>query len=377
MIQRTKFYSWKIGSLAKGCQLCVQGRKTVLFITGLCSTKCFYCPISDLKLNKDVIYANEWPVNGVKQLIEEIRLCSSKGVGITGGDPLVRIDRTVQYIKALKKAFGRKFHVHLYTPLTLVTEKNLEKLCRAGLDEIRLHPDLYDDKNWSRLKLASKYKWDIGVEIPLIPGRERMTRKMIDYIAAIKEIKFLNLNELEISDTNANHLVDRGFVPKDRISYGVKGSGELGMKLLKYINARKLKLNVHYCTTTLKDKVQLANRIKLRAKNVAEKYDKVTGEGILIRGAVYLPELKPGFGYRKKVAETKNKAKIIRRLEKIRQELKNKYKINSSMMGVDSKRLRILTSEAIARKIKEKNLATAVVREYPTYDLFEVEIELL
>ena len=94
-------------------------------------------------------------------------------------------------------------------------------------------------------------------------------------------------------------------------------------------------------------------------------------------GRFYLPELKPGFGYRKKVAETKNKAKIIRKLEKIGQELKNKYKINSSMMGVDSKRLRILTSEAIARKIKEKNLATAVVREYPTYDLFEVEIELL
>jgi pyruvate formate-lyase activating enzyme-like uncharacterized protein len=349
----------------------------VLFITGLCSTKCFYCPISDLKLNKDVIYANEWPVNGVKQLIEEIRLCSSKGVGITGGDPLVRLDRTVQYIRQLKKAFGRKFHIHLYTPLTLVSETNLGKLYRAGLDEIRFHPDLYSSSLWGRLKLASKYKWDIGVEIPLIPGREKMTRKMIDYIATIKEIKFLNLNELEISDTNANHLVERGFVPKDRISYGVKGSSELGLKLLKYINARKFKLNVHYCTTTLKDKVQLANRIRLRAKNVAEKYDKVTGEGILIRGAVYLPGLKPGFGYRNKVAEIKNKAKIIRRLEKISRELKKKYKISSSMMSVDSKRLRLLTSEAIARKINEKNLITAIVKEFPTYDQFEVEIRFL
>ena len=55
-VEKTKFYSWKIGNLAKGCKQCVKGEKTVLFITGKCSLRCFYCPISDQKKNKDVIY---------------------------------------------------------------------------------------------------------------------------------------------------------------------------------------------------------------------------------------------------------------------------------------------------------------------------------
>jgi len=39
------------------------------------------------------------------------------------------------------------------------------------------------------------------------------------------------------------------------------------------------KLNVHYCTAKLKDAVQLTNRIKLRAENIAKPYDLITETG--------------------------------------------------------------------------------------------------
>lgn len=84
-IQKTKHHSWKIGNLAKGCKLCVKGEKSVLFVTGLCSKHCFYCPVSEKKWNKDVIYINEWPTRKTEEVIQEIKFCSSKGVGITGG----------------------------------------------------------------------------------------------------------------------------------------------------------------------------------------------------------------------------------------------------------------------------------------------------
>src|SRR3989344_2290645 len=103
--EKTRFFSWKSGELAKGCQQCVQGRKLVLFVTGVCPRKCFYCPLADTKKDLDVIYANEWKLkdeNDTDAIIKEARLTEAKGAGITGGDPFSRIDRTVSYIKLLK-----------------------------------------------------------------------------------------------------------------------------------------------------------------------------------------------------------------------------------------------------------------------------------
>ena len=88
--------------LPKGCRQCVRGEKLVLFITGICNNNCYYCPLSEKRKNKDVIYANERLINSIEEAIEEAKLCSSKGVGITGGNPLLKIDRTVKFLKALK-----------------------------------------------------------------------------------------------------------------------------------------------------------------------------------------------------------------------------------------------------------------------------------
>ncbi len=351
---KTRYYSYKLGNLAKGCRLCVKGYKSVVFATGLCVRHCYFCPISDKKRNKDVVYINEWPTKKEKDILKEVNLCSSKGAGITGGDPLVKTNRCVKFIKLLKKSFGKKFHIHLYTPLNLVDEKKLEKLYKAGLDEIRFHPDLDHDSNWNFILLAKNYNWDAGVEIPAIPGKEKETKKLINFISG--KADFLNINELEISDTNAQNLVNMGFRPKDRISYGIKGSEELALKLLKYCKG-KIK-NVHYCTTKLKDKVQLRKRIMRRAKNVKKDYDLITEDGMLFRGAIYC----------------KNPKKVMKELIK-------DYGIPKSLIELDKRKNRILTASWIVyelrKELKKKNLKIALVEEYPTYDQLEVLIDYL
>lgn len=345
-MKKTSYHSYSTGTLPKGCRLCVQGRKTVVFITGICPKSCYYCPISEQKYKTDVVYINEWPTRKEKDLFEEIRLCSSKGAGITGGDPLARLDRTVRYIKLMKKKFGRSFHIHLYTPLDLVTDASLRKLHSAGLDEIRFHPDLDKPKEWSRMLAAREFKWDMGIEIPAIPGRESLARKLIDYSAPF--IDFLNLNELEISDTNAQHLLERGFRPKDRLSYGVKGSEALAKRLLSY--AEKNGIRTHYCTSKLKDRVQLAKRIRLRARNARKPYDYVTEEGMLVRGALYIDG-----------SLAAARRKLLAR------------KIRSDR---DPKRGRLLLSVDDARK-NARFLSSVgelrIVEEYPTFDCFSIQ----
>jgi len=375
MIKKTKYFSWKTGRIARGCSLCVKGEKLVLFVTGLCPRHCFYCPISEQKWAKDVVYANEWKIKKDSEIIKEARLTNAKGAGITGGDPLARIDRVVRYIKMLKNEFGKNFHIHLYTPLELITEEKLKKMYDAGLDEIRIHPNIFDKRLWHKIDLVRKFNWSIGVEIPAIPNAKKETIELIEFFK--NKIDFLNINELEISDTNAQELLKKGFLPRDNLSYGVKGSQELAFEIMKKYSRE---LNIHYCTTTLKDKVQLAKRIKKRARNVAKKYDYVTNEGMLIRGAIYLKELSPGFSYRKKI-ELANKKKILNKLRKIKNSIKKTFKIPKGLIEIDDKKLRILTSKKIIKKIanqiKEKELIAAIVKEYPTWDQLEVDVQML
>jgi pyruvate formate-lyase activating enzyme-like uncharacterized protein len=74
--------------------------------------------------------------------------------------------------------------------LTLVNETALKKLNDAGLDEIRFHPNMINpDKNsWKKIESAKKLSWDVGVEIPLIPGKEFETKELIDFLSIIEMI---------------------------------------------------------------------------------------------------------------------------------------------------------------------------------------------
>ncbi len=380
VMQQTKWYSWCTGQLSRGCRLCVQGRKLVLFITGLCGQRCFYCPISDQKFGCDVVYANEWKVanpDNPVELLEEARLTEAHGAGITGGDPLAVTDRCCTYIRLLKQHFGKQFHVHLYTPLQLVNMERLQKLSDAGLDEIRFHPDLNDHKLWHNLDLAKMFKWNVGVEIPAIPEYESKTKTLIDFIAG--KVDFLNLNELELSDTQSSHyrLAELGYTPKDDLSYGTAGSQKMALDMLSYAESKGL--DAHFCTAKLKDAVQVRKRMQLRARNVALPFDICTKEGLLLRGCAYLPEIVPGAGYKKQLdaADRKEMSKRLHNAHKAVSSALN----GSNNVVIDESKLRLLMPRAIVKqatkKLKKLGLIPALVEEYPTADSLEIDVEFL
>jgi len=349
---KTKIYN---GKLSKGCLQCVKGEKLVLFATGLCPRNCFYCPISERKKNIDIVYANEMPLKNKKhaaEIIREAEMMDAKGAGITGGDPLARINRTCAFIRALKKHFGKKFHIHLYTSLNLITKKNLSRLERAGLDELRLHPDIYDDRLWKKIDIIKGYNFDVGVEIPVIPGAEKQIIKLISFFR--NKVDFFNLNELEISEININKYISRKLHTKKKYSYAVKGSEELAKKLVK----KYPMLNIHYCSASFKDKIQMGRRILRRAKNVKRDFDIITDEGMLVRGAIY----------------GKN-------LEKTIAWLKKDFHIPKSLLFHQKSKRRILTSIEVVKRLsgqlKKKGLKPAIVEEYPTFDEMPVSVDFV
>jgi len=277
------------GKLTEGCKQCITGRKSVIFLTGICHYKCFYCPISDDKRRVDIVKVNELilkqpdTTTAIKKMLNEITLCQSTGCSFTGGDPLAKIERTTKYIKELKKHFGNKFHIHLYTSLEFLTQEKIDQLAKAGLDEIRFHPDIDDENSWKKM-LLNTHKIFTGMEIPAIPKKEKQIKKLIDF-AKKNNFKFINLNELEISDTNDTRLHDLKFKTKDKISYAIKGSEKTALECVEY--GEKIKFPVHYCSCSFKDAVQLANRLRLRAESIKQTYDIIDEEGMITRGEIF------------------------------------------------------------------------------------------
>ncbi|WP_048187076.1 radical SAM protein [Methanococcus voltae] len=392
-------YELKCDELTEGCKFCILGEKLVLFITGICNRQCYYCPLSENRKNRDVIYANERKISTINEAIEEAEICGSKGVGITGGNPILKIDRTCKYLKALKEHFGKDFHAHLYTTLE-IEEKHLKKLKEAGLDEIRLHPrmenlkdnginndvnkkELELNKLVEKLKLCKQYIKKVGVEIPAIPTMDDEILLLVKKINEIP-VDFINLNELEYSETNYEELLKRGFSEKNDYSSRINGSQETALNVIN--NAKKdlnnnlsLKSNVnlkmHYCPSTLKDSVQMKNRLINRAKNVAKEYEIITDEGLIIKGIVKYAEGELNQNT-SNVKDRVEKNDFIQLLEY--NELKSgiDYEVNLSKSEIY---LNPILLEEIVDYLKEtgfvpeKEFSAYISEYYPTVDKLEIQ----
>ena len=260
-IEAGSFYSY----LSEGCRLCRRGAKMVLFITGLCNNSCFYCPISEERRGKDVVFANEREVKSIDDAIDEANAMSAEGIAITGGEPFLKLDRVLEFLKAFKD-----LHSHLYTSIP-VKEGVLNKL--KHLDEIRFHPpelknvEAYEES----IRVAKKLGMEVGFEIPSIEFNEKIVE-----IANRLDV-FLNLNELEFSSTNYGNLINRGFKPDNH--YGCSNCDEIIKAYAERVN------KFHYCSARFKDRAQLRRRLIRTAKNLPDFYI-ITREGTVICGYV-------------------------------------------------------------------------------------------
>lgn len=335
------------GELAEGCKYCINGSKMVLLVTGRCRAGCFYCPISAEKKGKDVIYANEGRVYSDEDVINEALAMEAEGTGITGGDPSENMERTLHYIGLLKERFGKEHHIHMYT--SVISLENAIKLEEAGLDEIRYHPieDLWTKMDSTELKsIIEQTKMDVGIEVPALPGKEKELECMVEY-AFNAGIDFINLNELEFSESNWDMMASHNYFVKDELSSAVLGAEECAIHILnKYPEYR-----IHFCSSTFKDSVQLRNRLIRRAEHIAKEYDVITEDGTLVKGIIY----------------NKN-------LEEAAQFLKENYDVPDELLFIDVGRNRIEIAPWILEEIgTELPFKCYIIEEYPTEDRLEVE----
>jgi uncharacterized protein len=338
-MKKTNCASYCLNGIPEGCKRCVKGRKMVLFITGKCSRNCVYCPLSKLRKNSDRVWANERPCKNTKDVLEEVKESNANSCSITGGDPLLKLNKTLKYAETLKKNF-KNFHIHIYLSTKLVNEKNLKKLSKV-VDEVRFHPEFLSNtskkqEDIKKIKLAKGF-WkiqNIGIEMPVFPDKKLETLKFIEDIS--KDVSFVNLNELEIGDTNFNFIVKKYGLDKN--GYTIKGSLETGKWILKKLEQNTTKLKIHLCSAETKNWYQYKNRLKVHK---VLKYGKKTKEGTVIY--------------------------FISKDKKIIKNAKGNFYF-------DKNKGRFILNPLIVQKLIDK-FKILRVEEYPTYERDEVEIE--
>lgn len=349
--------------LSPACKMCAQGSKMVLLVTGICSSDCYYCPLSFKKGGKDRIFANEWELDNekdTKKLIKEAENIQATGAGITGGDPLVVWKRVKEYISLLKDTFGTKFHIHLYTS-GIKNANHIGDLISAGLDEVRFHPfpEFWNDIGKSPFKNPIKTVLDspadIAIEIPAVPNFEDQMYSLVKW-ANENGIKWINLNELEYSERNIDQFTKKGYKLKDELSAAVMGSQESAISVLKKAQKDDLEIGMHYCSVSFKDGIQLRNRIKRRAKNVAADYEVITEEGTIIKGII--------------IGSTGSYDKLLKIL-------KEEFEIPEKYFSHDKKNKRIEIGlwilEKISKELNNLGFQCYMIEEYPTEDRLEIE----
>ncbi|WP_292419137.1 radical SAM protein [Methanoregula sp.] len=263
-------------TLSDGCVLCHQGAKMVLFVTGRCHRSCWYCPLSSERKGTDTVYANEVPIDVPSQIIEVAEMMSALGTGVTGGEPLLCLEKVTEYCRMLKEHFGTEHQIHLYTAKA-PTDSELAGM-QGLVDEIRLHPprecwDTILDSEFIRSAQRAKERgFDIGIEVPALPGLELL-------IPALPYLDFLNINELEWGETNAYAMRERGYELADELHNAIYGAREWAEELVKHDK-------VHWCSSGFKDSVQLRERLKRIAENTARPFDEITDDGTIVYGLV-------------------------------------------------------------------------------------------
>ncbi|MHA1935211.1 MAG: radical SAM protein [Candidatus Thorarchaeota archaeon] len=348
-----------VGDLPSGCALCGKGSKMVLFVTGLCDSSCYYCPLSSEKSGQDVVFADEMPVNELDDILYEARAIGAEGAGMSGGDPLCTLEKTLDYISSMKSTYGKDFHIHLYTSQSDAREQVIQQLLDVGLDEIRFHPQAND---WSGIEAAVRLGMSVGIEVPAIPDSEDRL-KSIAMRAEKIGVSFMNINQLEASETNFQTLVSLGMKLTSLEGASIEGSATTAFNVLNWAAESLEKLTVHYCSARFKDAVQMRGRLErrlLRTKREFEEKDE--SEPLLILGII-----------RAQHGTILN----IDRLTSIAGIIIDEFEVPANLMNIDTKRMRIEIAAWILEEIAEdlkgsleqsSELEIGIAFEYPSWD---------
>lgn len=234
---------YKPGTYPKGCEYCVKGEKVTFYTTFKCDYNCFYCSVPCEFKNTEKMMVGKVPVKDVDEAFKHVE--RYKCVAISGGEPLIFVDRVLKIIKRAKK---NNIYTYLFTdgsPRGRLTPRLLNELVEAGLDEIKMSTKLKDEKTllFDPYKIVKDSPIPIHAEFPMLPN---LINEVYDFALRLNDlgVSYFLLDQVEFTTGNAAEMLKRGFKQKDGI---VLGSEEAAFEIIKRVQKDKLNIKVLYC----------------------------------------------------------------------------------------------------------------------------------
>ncbi|HIJ80778.1 MAG TPA: radical SAM protein [Desulfuromonadales bacterium] len=263
--------------LSPGCRSCCDGGWSCLFITGRCNGRCFYCPTPQDDGGPPV--TNGLAFGSPDEYAAYVAEFGFNGVSISGGEPLMVPDVSLDYLRAVRKRCGNNVHLWLYTNGTLLTAELCARLRDAGLNEIRF--DLGAVRyNLKKLRLAVGVIPTVTVEIPAIPEDEELLRsKLVEMEQA--GVAHLNLHQMRLTPHNFGPLLERGytFLHGDKVT--VLESELSALRTVRYGLEQGIDVPVNYCSFPYKRRFQHAAARRRAAVRQCRDGEVVTEAGYL------------------------------------------------------------------------------------------------
>jgi uncharacterized protein len=259
------------GPLSPACLICGEGSWGCNYINGLCTHNCFYCP-QDRAIKEERPPMTDGRVfNNPEDHVRYLKTFKFRGVGFSGGEPLLVLDRLLAHIAAIRQAFGESMYLWVYTNGSLADRSTLRDLERAGLDEIRFD---ISARNYdlARVALAMEYFSTVTVEIPAIPEDLERLKGLLSEMQALG-VSFLNLHQLDTTEHNFKALCRRNYYFLHQPTVPVFDSEICALRLLLFAREQQIRLPINYCGAAYKDRFQrlgIARRLATAVLNGSE-----------------------------------------------------------------------------------------------------------
>jgi len=271
----------RVGDLSRGCSACKAGRWDCVFVTMRCNLDCAFC-LSPRGLSHHAM----WSALGsdLATLCTRYNQAGISGVSFSGGEPFLDPEPVLEYISVLRREVPGLYLWAYTNGLTLSTSL-LERLSRAGLDELRFNMSAtgYRDAFVGRmLREAVIHIPAVAVEVPSIP---RQTGLVLESLRAWADagVKYLNLHELVYEPGTNSGSMDGARVarvmPDGHRCATDPASLEATCAVLARVAADDLPLAVNACW--LRSKVrQMRGRRRLLAPFVLQPCERLREDGL-------------------------------------------------------------------------------------------------